>query len=315
MTETYEVSSDGGLRRVDPPQASPAATATARWIRLVAPAQGDLHAALQGLALPPAVLTSFLGPVERSRAIVRDRAVLATLRVMADDGAHVVALRAACTPTLLVTAEEAALSGFAKVVTGRNAAPRVAQTLDGLLVDLLEAANAPAEALVLSLSGKIEDIADAIEDDPQKVPADTLQVMKRQLAKLSLLREDQSHAMMELQRHTALLPSEGARELLRDLVADADRGLRLLARRQDQLRDLRQHQLQSLQESSNRRLNMITILSAVYLPPTLIAGIYGMNMQYIPMTQLAYGYLIVMLIMAVTVVGQLWYFHHRGWFE
>jgi magnesium transporter len=317
MSEMYEFSTGGGLSRVD--TVEPAAVATgaeiAHWVRLVAPTQGDLQSALQGLALPPVVLESFLGNAERSRAVVHDRAVLVTMRVLVGDAGHVVVLRAACTSTLLVTAEEEALPAIDGIVTERRAGLRPDPTLAGLLMDVLEAANAPATALVLSLSGKLEDTAEAIEKDPAQVPPDTLLAMKRQLTKLSLLREDQSYGLMELQRHASLLPSEAARELLRDLVADADRGLRMLARMEDQLRDLRQHQLQGLQESSNRRLNMLTILSAIYLPPTLIAGIYGMNMKHIPMSELAHGYLIVMLIMVVTVVGQLWFFYRRGWFE
>jgi magnesium transporter len=316
MTETYASSTDGGLRRIDviEPRPEPAAV-SAHWLRMVAPAPGELQAALHSLALPPAVLASFLGPVERSRAVAHDRALLATLRVVADDGARVMVLRAVCTPAMLVTSEEQALPAIDQFVTEHRAGLHTDSTLAALLIDVLEAANAPAAALVLSLSAKIEHAADVIEKDPQQVPATTMLAMKREVATLALLREDQSYTMMELQRHARVWPSEGVRELLRDLISDADSGLRVLARMEDRLRDLRQHQLQCLQESSNRRLNMLTILSAIYLPPTLIAGIYGMNLQHIPMTELAHGYLIVMLIMLVTVVGQLWFFHRRGWFD
>jgi len=79
--------------------------------------------------------------------------------------------------------------------------------------------------------------------------------------------------------------------------------------------DLRRHQLGGLQDSSNRRLNTLTIRSAIYLPPTLIAGIYGMNLQHIPMTELPHGYLVVMLIMVLTAAGQLWFFYRHGRLE
>ena len=55
------------------------------------------------------------------------------------------------------------------------------------------------------------------------------------------------------------------------------------------------------------------MLSAIYLPATLIAGIYGMNFDTIPITKVPYGYTIVLCIMAVVVVGQLGYFWWRGW--
>ena len=70
-----------------------------------------------------------------------------------------------------------------------------------------------------------------------------------------------------------------------------------------------------LQESTNRRLNILALLSAMYLPPTLIAGIYGMNLQGIPMTKLSHGYFIVIVFMAAVVLGHFWFFYRRGWFK
>ena len=131
-----------------------------------------------------------------------------------------------------------------------------------------------------------------------------------------MLCEDQIHAFRELQRqHAHVVASDSARESLLELVSDADRTLRLLAHMEERLRDLREHQMQFLQESTNRRLNMLAIVSAIYMPATLIAGIYGMNFDNIPITHVPYGYVVVMSIMAAVVVGQLWFFHRRGWFK
>lgn len=121
---------------------------------------------------------------------------------------------------------------------------------------------------------------------------------------------------MELQHHhTQFALSDTSREVLRDLIPDADRGLKLLAQMESRLRDLRQHQQQCLQESTNRRLKMLAILSSVYMLATLIAGIYGMNFEHIPITHLRYGYLLVMLFMATVVLGHFWFFYRRGWFK
>ena len=70
-----------------------------------------------------------------------------------------------------------------------------------------------------------------------------------------------------------------------------------------------------LQESTNRRLNVLAVLSAIYLPSTLIAGIYGMNFGDIPITEIPSGYLIVLSMMIALVVGQLVFFWYRGWLK
>jgi magnesium transporter len=105
------------------------------------------------------------------------------------------------------------------------------------------------------------------------------------------------------------------RDRLSDLVSNSDRRLRLMVRMENRVRDLRQHHLHSLQETTSRRLNVLAILSAIYMPATLIAGIYGMNFENIPITEVPYGYFIVMLFMVAVVLGQFWYFYRRGWFK
>jgi magnesium transporter len=105
------------------------------------------------------------------------------------------------------------------------------------------------------------------------------------------------------------------RATLQDLVDDVQRGQQLVARMEDRIRDLRQSSGNYLQEATNRRLNILAILSAIYLPSTLIAGIFGMNFVNIPITHLKYGYFFVLAIMIGLVVGQLWFFYRRGWFR
>ncbi len=86
-------------------------------------------------------------------------------------------------------------------------------------------------------------------------------------------------------------------------------------RLEDQARELRQGYGGLLQEATNRRLNVLAVLSAIYLPSTLIAGIYGMSFDDIPITKIAGGYLIVLSLMIALVVGQMAFFWLRGWFK
>ena len=46
---------------------------------------------------------------------------------------------------------------------------------------------------------------------------------------------------------------------------------------------------------------------------TLIAGIYGMNFAHMPELQASWGYPVTMGAMFAIAVGQLWFFHKRGW--
>jgi len=58
-----------------------------------------------------------------------------------------------------------------------------------------------------------------------------------------------------------------------------------------------------------------TILSAVFLPLTLISAVYGMNFNDLPGMGVPYGYLVVIALMFATAGFTAGYLYWRGWFE
>ena len=60
-------------------------------------------------------------------------------------------------------------------------------------------------------------------------------------------------------------------------------------------------------------MKVLTIFSAIMLPLTFIAGVYGMNFDNMPELHSRYGYYTVWAIMIVVAVGMLLLFWKRGW--
>jgi magnesium transporter len=69
------------------------------------------------------------------------------------------------------------------------------------------------------------------------------------------------------------------------------------------------------QEQVNRRLNMLTILSAIFMPVTLLASIWGMNFATMPELGLPYAYPIALGIMVAVGSGMYLFFRKTGWFD
>ena len=69
------------------------------------------------------------------------------------------------------------------------------------------------------------------------------------------------------------------------------------------------------QNKMNNRLQILTVISAVFLPLTLLAGIYGMNFDNMPELHLSYGYPAVLVLMMIVAVVLLAVFYIRGWFR
>lgn len=82
-------------------------------------------------------------------------------------------------------------------------------------------------------------------------------------------------------------------------------------------RDLISGSLEAYLSVVSNRLNeimkVLTIFSAIMLPLTFIAGVYGMNFDNMPELHSRYGYYTVWIIMLIVAVGMLALFWRRGW--
>ncbi|HXG83071.1 MAG TPA: magnesium/cobalt transporter CorA [Pyrinomonadaceae bacterium] len=64
---------------------------------------------------------------------------------------------------------------------------------------------------------------------------------------------------------------------------------------------------------TNDIVKFLTIFSAIILPLSLIAGIYGMNFENMPELKTRYGYFLTLGSMLLIAVALLIYFWHKGW--
>ena len=63
----------------------------------------------------------------------------------------------------------------------------------------------------------------------------------------------------------------------------------------------------------NAAMKLFSWAAIIFLPPTLIAGIYGMNFQHMPELHWLSGYPFALALMVVSAVGPYLYFKRRGW--
>ena len=63
----------------------------------------------------------------------------------------------------------------------------------------------------------------------------------------------------------------------------------------------------------NAGMKLFSWVALVFLPPTLIAGVYGMNFKYMPELKSPHGYPLSLALMLASAVLPLLYFRRRGW--
>ena len=154
-----------------------------------------------------------------------------------------------------------------------------------------------------------------MDERSRAVNDDEIISLKRRVQDITTVAEDQLYCINALVRvDSAAFPIAHQRDYLRDATRNYETALRVLHRYEARAAELYQHYLSSLQAKTESRLRVLTILSTICMPLTLIAGIYGMNFSRMPELKASWGYPVTLLGMAAIALGQLWFFHKRGWF-
>lgn len=63
----------------------------------------------------------------------------------------------------------------------------------------------------------------------------------------------------------------------------------------------------------NKVIQLLTIVSVIFIPLTFLAGVYGMNFKHMPELEWHYGYYIILTIMLLVFIGMLFYFKRKKW--
>ena len=163
---------------------------------------------------------------------------------------------------------------------------------------------------------KTMNVAVALADNPDSVTPHDLTNLRLQVDKLISLIENQLYCVTGLNSSdNEVLKEPHRKAYLQDLVSEleiAQRGIHRLETRVNGLYDSYQSVGSSRVE---KRLRILTIVSAITLPFGLIAGLLGMNVGGLPATQDPQGFIIVIVMMLIIGAVELLYFYRKGWLE
>ena len=187
--------------------------------------------------------------------------------------------------------------------------------LERFLYDFLEAVIREDHALLVRYESELSDIEDALVEKP----ADHTPFMER----VNEIRSD----MRVLKQHYEQLIDMGEELEENENSFFEDQYLRyfhLFTARVERLRDIvtniREYTLQirelsdsQIETKQNHIMTILTVVTTIFMPLTLIAGWYGMNFKYMPELDSPYAYPIVFIVSLAILVGGLFYFHHRKW--
>lgn len=168
----------------------------------------------------------------------------------------------------------------------------------------------------LSLEGMgeyIEELETRALDQPTPSLVGELHGVKRELLFLrkatwplreqitTLLREEDPH----ISRDTAIY--------MRDLYDHTIQVIDTVETFRDMVTGLLDVYLSSLSNRMNDVMRVLTIIATVFIPLTFIAGVYGMNFEYMPELRYPWSYPAVLGVCAALAIGMLAWFKRKGW--
>lgn len=69
----------------------------------------------------------------------------------------------------------------------------------------------------------------------------------------------------------------------------------------------------SVSTKTNEIIKVLTIFTVLFIPPTFLVGLWGMNFSFMPELDWKYGYVVALATMLVVVIGLITFFRKRKW--
>ncbi|MBU3190108.1 magnesium/cobalt transporter CorA [Clostridium bowmanii] len=89
----------------------------------------------------------------------------------------------------------------------------------------------------------------------------------------------------------------------------------MIASNRELTSDMRDNYLSINSSRMNKHMMFLTVISSIFIPLTFIVGVYGMNFEIMPELTWKYGYLVILLIMAIIAIEMFFWFKRKGWFD
>lgn len=317
---SYQLNDDGSL--ISLASASPSTAwfqdDVMRWVDIEAATSDEVQQLLASLELHPIILGHCTAGESTANFMPLDQALFINLPLPAVATAFRQAyLSMVCCPTTLITMHTDPAVGFTNLMAKLRGDLHLHVASIPALIYYLTVELFRDDVLhYLELRSTVEQLAQTMDATPDALEVDAIVGMKQKVLRLANLCEDLLFIHQALVNYESpAFPMGEMRDYYRGRVTAIENYQRSMLRLEVLLDNLHRHYQLTLQEVTNNRLRLLTMLSAVFLPLTFIAGIYGMNFQYIPVLDERYAYFFVLGFMLVIGAGMLSFFYLKGWFK
>jgi magnesium transporter len=168
-------------------------------------------------------------------------------------------------------------------------------------------------ALQDSFDELIENIEDELLTNPSAKTLNTIQKIKRELIFLRRSVSPLRELLASIQRSESPLLNEKTKRYFRDIYDHVIRVNEAIESYRDLIAGMLDIYLSSVSNKMNETMKILTVFASIFIPLTFIAGVYGMNFEYMPELKWKWGYPALWFVFIGVSIFLLRFFKKKKW--
>jgi magnesium transporter len=184
---------------------------------------------------------------------------------------------------------------------------------DYLLYTLVDTVVDNYFIILETIGERIEELEGKLISDPSPEKLKTLYSLKREMINLRKSVWPLREVISKMEKGESDLIKPSTQVFIRDVYDHTIQVIDTVESYRDVLASMVDIYMSSISNRMNSVMKVLTIISTIFIPLTFVAGVYGMNFDYMPELKWKYGYLYVWIFMIISVCFMLIYFRRKKW--
>jgi magnesium transporter len=159
----------------------------------------------------------------------------------------------------------------------------------------------------------IESVEDELLSNPSELTLNIIQKIKRELIFLRRSVSPMRELLASIQRSESQLINDKTKRYFGDIYDHVIRITEAMESYRDLIAGMLDIYLSSVSNKMNETMKILTVFASIFIPLTFIAGVYGMNFEYMPELKLKWGYPALWVVFISVSVFLLRFFKKKKW--
>jgi len=163
------------------------------------------------------------------------------------------------------------------------------------------------------LDYEVDQVEEDVLGEPDKDTVKSIFTLRRDIVQLKRIVLPQKEAVSRMSHPNWKLISEGATVYFSDIHDHLMRIHDLADMHREILNSSLEAYYSSVSTKTNEIIKFLTIFTVLFIPPTFLVGLWGMNFEFMPELQWEHGYMVAVSFMLLIVLGLVAFFRRKKW--